>query len=71
MANSERGVHNYVAGFSGMGRNGEGPLFTSTPFDQFVGESPLAGGVAAVRNVDAVSGPAIDVGPYENPGLTA
>ncbi len=65
MANSERGVHSYVAGFSGMGRNGEGPLFTSTPFDQFVGESPLAGAVAAVKNVDAVSGPAIDVGPYE------
>ena len=46
MANAEQGAHNYIAGFSGMGRNGEGPLFTTTPFDQFVGESPLAGGVA-------------------------
>ena len=48
MANSERGVHSYVAGFSGIGRNGEGPLFTSTPFDQFVGESPLCIGVAEI-----------------------
>ncbi|MFZ5429247.1 MAG: hypothetical protein ACOZDD_03365, partial [Bacteroidota bacterium] len=46
MANAERGVHSYVAGFSGMGRNGEGPMFATTPLPQFVGESPLAGGVA-------------------------
>ena len=46
MANAERGVHSYVAGFSGMGRYGEEPLFTSTPLPQFVGESPLAGGIA-------------------------
>jgi len=60
MANAEQGAHSYIAGFSGMGRNGEGPLFTTTPFDQFVGESPLAYGVAAVKNVDAVSGATID-----------
>jgi RHS repeat-associated protein len=42
MANAERGVHSNIAGFSGMGRYGEGPLFTSTPLPQFVGESPLA-----------------------------
>ncbi|MFZ5430471.1 MAG: hypothetical protein ACOZDD_09575 [Bacteroidota bacterium] len=65
MANAERGVHSYIAGFSGMGRYPEGPLFTTTPFDQFVGESPLAYGVAAVKNVDAVSGATIDAGPYE------
>jgi hypothetical protein len=47
MANAERGVHSNVAGFSGMGRYGDGPMFTTTPFDQFVGESPLAGGVAS------------------------
>jgi RHS repeat-associated protein len=46
MANAERGVHSYVAGFNGMGCYPEGPLFTTTPFDQFVGDSPLAGGVA-------------------------
>jgi hypothetical protein len=46
MANAERGVHSNVAGFSGMGRYGDGALFTTTPFDQFVGESPLAGGIA-------------------------
>ena len=49
MANAERGVHSNIAGFSGMGRYGDGPLFTSTPFDQFVGESPLAYGVASAR----------------------
>jgi hypothetical protein len=46
MANAERGVHSNVAGFSGMGRNGEEPLFATTPLPQFVGESPLAGEVA-------------------------
>jgi hypothetical protein len=65
MANAEQGVHSNTAGFSGMGRNGEEPLFATTPLPQFVGESPLAGGVAAVRNVDAFSGATIDAVPYE------
>jgi len=30
MANSERGVNSYVAGFSGMGRNGEGQAWVTT-----------------------------------------
>lgn len=46
MANAERGVHSDVAVFSGMGRYGDGPMFTTTPLPQFVGESPLAGGVS-------------------------
>ncbi len=58
MANAERGVHSFVAGFSGMGRNGEGPLFTSTPFDQFVGESPLAYGVATGLGWEPIVGTA-------------
>ena len=47
MANAERGAHNHIAGFSGMGRYGEGPMFATTPLPQFVGESPLAYGVAS------------------------
>jgi hypothetical protein len=58
MANSERGVHNYVAGFSGMGRNGEGPLFATTPLPQFVGESSLANGLTTGPGWEPIVGTA-------------
>jgi RHS repeat-associated protein len=65
MANADRGVHSYVAGFSGMGRYGEGPLFTSTPLPQFVGESPLAIGIAqspiAQKRVTLATGMTSDI----------